>query len=255
MLAAGMLGVVAALLVANAGVATVLAALVVPAVFFAHVRRATVSGGAPTSVLALMMLGGAIAGAGLSALSRLYVEQLSLAQVAAITQGRPPTSVLLLLGVTVPLVAELLKLAGPVLLLRRRSRFRNEVMVGAVLGMAAGVGYAAASTLLHYWPIVRDGYAPTGATGMVEWTATLLGLTILKPLMHGATSGLIVAGIYASTLRRGGVMVPMLAGICGAVAYSLGELLLSRYGTLAVLTLHGLLVAILLTLLRRAVRA
>jgi RsiW-degrading membrane proteinase PrsW (M82 family) len=253
-LAAGLLAVLVALLVANAAIATILAALVVPVVLLVYVRRAGAYGGAPVSDVALIMLGGAVVGGGLAALTRLYVGQLPLAQVAAIAQGRPPASVMLLLGVTVPLVAEVLKLAGP-LLLRRRPGFCNDVFGGAVLGAASGVGYAAASTLVNYWPIVRDGHAPMSWAGIVEWTATLLGLTILKPLMHGATSGLIVTGIYAATVRRGGVMVPMLAGMCGAVAYSLGELLLSRYGTLAVLTLHGLLVAIVLTLLRRAIRA
>jgi RsiW-degrading membrane proteinase PrsW (M82 family) len=201
-----------------------------------------------------MVLGGAVAGGGLAALARLYVEQLQLGQIAAFAQGRPPTSAMLLLGVTVPLVGELLKLAGPLLLLRLRPSFRNGVMDGAVLGVASGVGYAAASTLVNYWPIVRDGYAPAGAAGIVDWTATLFGLAIIKPLTHGVTCALLCAGVWAAMVRRGSVSVPLLAGLCGAVAYSVGELLLSRPGTLAVLTLHGLLLAILSALLWRTLR-
>ena len=117
-------------------------------------------------------------------------------------QGRPPLSLMLLLGITLPLLGELAKLAGP-LFLRRWPRFRDEVMDGVVFGVASGVGFAAASTLVNYWPIIRDGYAPTGAAGIADWTATLAGLAIVRPLVHGATSGLIGAGLWAATLRRG----------------------------------------------------
>jgi RsiW-degrading membrane proteinase PrsW (M82 family) len=172
--------------------------------------------------------------------------------MVAMSQGRPPLSLILFLGVSLPLLGELLKQAGP-LLLRRWPRFRNEVMDGAVFGVASGVGFAAASTLVNYWPIVRGGYAPTGAAGLSDWTATLVGLAILRPLIHGTTSGLIGAGIWAATLRRGNVALPVLVGLGGAVAYSLGELLLLGRGTLAVLALHGLVLALLLTTLRRTI--
>ena len=172
----------------------------------------------------------------------------------AIAQGRTPLSVVLLLGVTVPLIAELLKLAGP-LLVRRLPRVRDEVMTGAVFGFASGIGYAAASTLVNYWPVIRDGYSPTGMTGIVDWSATLFGLTLLKPMIHGTTSALLGAGIWAATLRRGSVTVPVLAGLSGSVVYALGELLLSSRGPFAVLVLHGLLLTTLLILTRRTVHA
>jgi RsiW-degrading membrane proteinase PrsW (M82 family) len=251
-LVAGVLGVVATLLVANAGLATVLAALIVPVIYVAYIHHADVHEGEPVAVLALTVLFGGIVGAGLALLSRQYLGQLALGQIAAMAQGRPPLSLVLFLGITLPLLAELLKLAGP-LLLRRWPRFRNEVMDGAVFGIASGVGFAAASTLVNYWPIIRGGYAPTGAAGLSDWTATLVGLAILRPLIHGTTSGLIGAGIWAATLRRGNVTLPVLAGFGGAVVYSLGELLLLSRGTLAVLALHGLVLGLLLTTLRRTI--
>jgi RsiW-degrading membrane proteinase PrsW (M82 family) len=253
-LGAGMLGVVATLLVVNAGVATILAALVLPVLTVMYVHRARVGAGEPVAVLALSVLTGAIAGAAVAALSRLSFGQLHLAQIVAIAQGRTPLSVVLLLGVTVPLIAELLKLAGP-LLVRRLPRVRDEVMTGAVFGFASGIGYAAASTLVNYWPVIRDGYSPTGMTGIVDWSATLFGLTLLKPMIHGTTSALLGAGIWAATLRRGSVTVPVLAGLSGSVVYALGELLLSSRGTFAVLVLHGLLLTTLLILTRRTVHA
>lgn len=243
---------VATLLVANAGLATVLAALVVPLVSVAYIRRADVQGGRPLAVLASMVLLGGLAGAGLALVTRLYMEQLPLAQIVAMAQGRPPLSLALFLGITLPLLGELLKLVGP-LLLRRWPHFRNEVMGGIVFGVASGVGFAAASTLVNYWPVIRGGYAPTGAAGIWDWTATLAGLAILRPLVHGTTSGLIGAGIWAAALRRGSVTLPVVVGLGGAVVYSLGELLLLSRGTLAVLALHGLVLVLLLTTLRRTI--
>jgi RsiW-degrading membrane proteinase PrsW (M82 family) len=251
-LVAGMLGVVATLLVGNAGMATILAALVVPLIYVAYIHHADVHEGEPVIVLASTVLIGGLAGAGLALLTRQYLGQLALAQIAAMAQGRPPLSLLLFLGITLPLLGELLKLVGP-LLLRRWPHFRNEVMDGAVFGVASGVGFAAASTLVNYWPIIRGGYAPTGAAGISDWTATLVGLAILRPLIHGTTSGLIGAGIWAATLRRGNVIVPVVVGLAGAVVYSLGELLLLSRGTPAVLALHGLVLALLLTTLRRTI--
>jgi len=89
-------------------------------------------------------------------LARAYLGKLALPQLAATAQGSPPISLVLLLGITLPLIGELCKLTGP-LLLRRWPRFRNEVMDGAVFGVASGVGFAAASTLVNYWPIIRGG--------------------------------------------------------------------------------------------------
>lgn len=251
-LVAGALGVVATLLAGNVGLAIVLAALVVPIICVGSIHRAKVRAGESLGALATAAVIGGLAGAGLALLTRSYLEQLALAQIVAMAQGGPPLSLVLLLGITLPLLGELVKLIGP-LFLRRWPRFRDEVMNGAVLGAASGVGFAAGSTLVNYWPIIRGGYAPTGAAGISDWTATLMGLAILRPLIHGTTGGLIGAGIWAATLRRGNVTLPVVVGLGGAVAYSLGELLLLNRGTLAVLALHGLVLALLLTTLPRTI--
>jgi RsiW-degrading membrane proteinase PrsW (M82 family) len=252
-LAVGVLGVVATMVIGNAGLATILAALVVPIVCLATIGRARGRHGWPMVAVIVVAGIGGLAGAGLALLSRQYVEQLALVQVAAMSQGRPPLSLVLFLGVTLPLVGELLKLPGP-LVARRWVRFRDEVRDEAGLGVASGVGFAAASTLVNYWPIIRDGYTPVGTASLLEWTMTLVGLAVLRPLVHGTTTGLVMAGIWAVPYGRGGVIAPVLAGLGGSVIYSLGELLLLRWGTLVVLVLHGLVLALLLVMLRHMVR-
>jgi RsiW-degrading membrane proteinase PrsW (M82 family) len=239
--------------VTSLGLATILAALVVPALSAAYIRRADVQGNVPVLALVATAAIGGLAGVGLALLSRRYLDQLTVVQLVGMAQGRPPVSLLLLLGVSLPLAGELLKQAGP-LLLRRWPRMRNRVMDGVVLGVASGAGFAASSTLVNYWPIIRDGYAPTGATGTSEWIATLAGLAVLRPLIQVTTTGLIAAGVWTALLGRRRVMLPVVVGLGGAVAYSLGELLLLGRGTLAVLTLHGMLAAVLLMSLRRTIR-
>lgn len=251
-LVGGLALVIVTLLLGNAGLATLLAAFVVPIIYVAYIQHADVHEGEPIAVIALTVVAGGVIGALLAYLTRVYMGQLALPQLLSAARGQPPASMALLLGVTLPLIGELLKLTGPIALWRW-PRFRNEVMDGAVFGVAAGVGFAAGGTLVNYWGIIRGGYSPVGAAALSDWTATLAGLAILRPLIHGTTSALIGAGIWAATLRRGAVTLPILVGLGGSIVYALGELLLLSRGTLVVLALHSLLLAMLLTILRQTI--
>jgi RsiW-degrading membrane proteinase PrsW (M82 family) len=248
----GVVLVVAALFLANAGLATVLAALIVPILYVAYIYHADVHEGEPLVVIGSTVLCGALLGVVMAALTRYYLGHFALTQIIATAQGFPRLSFVLFVGVTVPLISEFVKLAGP-LFLRRWPQFRNEVMDGAVFGVAAGVGFAAGSTLVNYWPIIKGGYAPNAGAGLADWTATLIGLAIIRPLVQGTTSALIGAGIWAAALRRGDVILPVVVGFAGALLYSLGELLLLNRGTLTVLSLHLVILAVLLLMLRRTI--
>lgn len=252
-LAAGVVVVLATLVLANAGLAIVLAALVVPVVGGVYVLQMRGAGRMPVTVMAQSAAIGGLGGVGLALLARLYVEQLGVAQMAAMAEGRLALSLILLLGITVPLLGDLLKLVGP-LLLRRRPGVRDQSTDGVVLGIASGIGFAATSTVVNSWPIIVAGYAPTGLAGILDWTATLIGLAVLRPLVNGATSGLIAAGVWAAMLRRGPVTVPVVVGFGGSVIYSLCDFLLLSRGSLAVLALHGVMVAALLMTLRLTIR-
>lgn len=252
-LAAGAVAVLATMLLVNAGVAIVLAALVVPVVGGVYVLQVRSSQCMPVAAAALSAAIGGAGGVGLALLARLYVEQVGAAQMVAMAEGRLPPSLVLLLGVTAPLLGDLLKLAGP-LLLRRRPGVRDGVRNGAVLGIASGIGFAATSTVVNSWPIIEAGYAPTGLAGILDWMATLIGLSVLRPLVNGTTSGLIAAGVWAAMLRRGPVAVPVAVGFGGSVIYSLCDFLFLSRGSLAVLALHGAMLAALLMALRLMVR-
>ena len=249
-LAAGVAAVQATLLLANAGLAIVLAALVVPVVGGAYVLQARGSLGVPIAAVAVSTAIGCAGGTGLALFARLYIEQRGAAQMAAMAEGRYPLSLILLLGVTLPLFGDLLKLAGP-LLLRRWPGVRDVVRDGVILGIASGIGFTATSTVINAWPIIEAGYSPTGLLGTLDWMATLIGLSVLRPLVNAATSGLIAAGVWAAMLRRGPVTVPVAVGFGGSIVYSLCDFLFLSRGSLIVLTLHAVMVAALLVTLRR----
>ena len=88
-LVAGVLGVVGLLVFANAGVAAVLAAVVLPVIAIAYLHDADVHERVPLNVLGLAALTGGLAGAGLALLARLYTEQLGVAQLAAMARAGP----------------------------------------------------------------------------------------------------------------------------------------------------------------------
>jgi hypothetical protein len=251
-LAAGVVVVLATLLLVNAGLAIVLAALVVPLVGGVYVLQVSGSQRMPTAAVALSAAIGGAGGAGLALLARLYVEEVAGSRMV-VADGRLPLSLVLLMGVTVPLLGDLLELVGP-LLLRRWPGVRDGVVDGVILGIASGIGFAATSTVVNFWPIILAGYSPTGLAGTLDWTATLIGLSVLRPLVNGTTSGLIAAGVWAAMLRRGQAAVPVAVGFGGSVIYSLCDFLFLSRGSLAVLALHGVMLAVLLMTLRLTVR-
>jgi RsiW-degrading membrane proteinase PrsW (M82 family) len=244
--------VMVALMLANAGAAVVLAATIVPLLYVMYIYDADVHEGEPFAVIACTVISGALFGVLVALIGRAYVARVTLLQMGGGMDRPPSLGYLLLFGVALPILGQLAVLTGP-LLLRRWPHFRNEVIDGIVFGVAAGVGFAGGSTLVNYWPMVRTGYSPAGPTGLTEWSITLLGLAILRPLILGTTAGLIGSGIWAAYLHRGQVVVPVFAGFVGALLYPIGELFLLHRGTLVVLGFHGLLLGGLLLLLRRVI--
>ncbi len=158
------------------------AALLVPALYILSMREADVFADAPLPVL----LGTVVAGAG--------VGVAVTAATDALGKGMSAGGVVLL-ATGVAVVAELLKPAAPLLLLR--SRFPN-TLDGLVFGVAAGTGYALAQTLVNL-------SGSLGGVGLrvdpANWVFTLFSAALLIPLLHGSCTGLVAASLWR---RRGG---------------------------------------------------
>ena len=237
------LGVALVALLAVTGLvvpAILAAALLVPALYISYLREADVYADAPMLVLLGTVAAGAVVGVAVTAAGD------------AIGKGLGAGGVVLLTTVLAA-VAELLKPALPLLLLRRR--FPN-TLDGLVFGVAAGAGYALAQTL------VNISGALGGAALRVDpanWVFTLFSAALLIPLLHGSCSGLVAASLWrprgghAAALRAAGLPLAVIA----AIAFAAGSEVLDDAGLtpLFVLLWQAVVVAGVLVAVRLLIHA
>ncbi len=216
------------------------AALLVPVLYILYLREADVYADTPLLVLAATVVAGGAVGAAVTAAGNALGSGLGAGGVV-------------LLGVGIAIVAELLKPAGPLLLLRRR--FPSTVD-GLVLGVAAGLGYAFAQTLINLagtFGHVGDRVAPSG------WTFTLFSVGLLIPLLHGSCSGLVAASLWRprggrdAALRAAGLPLAIIADI----GFTVGSELLddARLSAFFVLLWQAVVVAAVLVAVRMLLHA
>src|SRR5262245_26058389 len=154
--------------------ALLVAAILVPTVYVLYLYEARVYRDAPIPVT-LGTIGG---GFGVGILATIVLD--------AVVGDRPwsagpraPLNVagLLLAGSFLPLVKEAVK-PLPALLLRKRPAF-NQSVAGLVFGIAAGLGFAAAETIIHFSAVIT-GLPPRTDPG--GWILPLATVGILNPL-------------------------------------------------------------------------
>ena len=263
--AIGAVLVLLALLADAPGVAVVLAAAVVPTVVVMVLRTLDVFEHEPAAPFVTVAVAGAVAGLMVALANDVLVDELWLdgavlnvgaagfAGPVAAAAGSPPLGLLLLSGLAIPLLGEGFKLLGP-MLMRRRPAFRNEVMDGATLGAAAGAGYAAATVTVHFWPLIANGRGPGGDVS--DWTASLIGLVAVRPLIVTLSGALLGAGIWHAGLTRRPRDAAATAGpaLVAALLLALGSLLLQPSGTLPELAWGLVVLAGLAAAVRRGLR-
>jgi len=80
---------------------------------------------------------------------------------------------------------------GPAIL-ARRPKF-DDLIDGLTFGVAAGSTFAAGETLSRSWTFLASSSLRTPDADTLRWITTVLELGLLKPLIFGATIGLVVA--------------------------------------------------------------
>ena len=266
LVAAAGAGLVLVLLLADlAGLAIAVAVAVLPTLTVAYLTHQDVYEREPWPLLVAVGAAGFVAGVLVSLLNSALVQELWLGETVfnignagfagpeRIGEGTVPLNLLVLVGLLTPLLAVGAQLVGP-LALRRWPAYRNEVMDGVTLGAAAGGGFATASAVVYYWPFITGGDS-RGDAG--DWTATLIGLVLVRPLILAATAAMVGAGVwrYAMTLRSRDLLVPLLAGLGGAVVYPVGVLAVIPAGTTVELVWGIVALAGVGVLFRRVVAA
>jgi hypothetical protein len=259
------LAVLVALLFNNAGIAILLAVFVVPALALLYLTDLDLFEREPWSAILGSLGAGFIIGLIFGTISAwltgvfwidgatFYAGAAGFGARFAEAEGAAPIGWVLLGGIIIPAVVVIACAVAPILM-RRFPVLRNEVMDGLTLGAAAGAGYAAATTIVHYWPAIIRDQNPGG--DLSDWTATLVGLIIIRPLLFASFAALLCASIwrYALDQRSSSLVNGLVSGLGGIVFFSLIDMLLQPAGAAAELIWHLAVLFVMWFVVRRAIR-
>lgn len=173
-------------------IALVLGAALLPALYLAYFYDAEVYEDEPIAVLAGTFAAGAILGAALSlAFYRVLLSQHPLGLHTGL-----PGGFIALNALALPLLGQVLMLVGPLALYVFRRRF-DDILDGLVFGVASGLGFAAAQSVVYAWQIVTGPLQRGGSA--YDWALPTLHVALISPLLDATATGLICAAIW---LRR-----------------------------------------------------
>ena len=249
-------GLVALALLAVLGLITaaiILSAFLVPVLYLMYLYEVRIYRDAPIPVVGMTVGGGLLLGALVTFVANQLIVPLVDVQVTPFGT-LIDVSGLLAGAVLLPLIAEVVK-PVPALLLRRRKDI-PETADGLVLGVAAGLGFSAAATIVRFADVLTSSSLNSAVAG---WFYPLLSIAIFAPLMAGSTTGLITAAMWRrglhgrfGRLELGGVVVALVM----AVAFVLVDRLLVGFGLRPISVAWQILcVAVVIVYLRIVLRA
>jgi RsiW-degrading membrane proteinase PrsW (M82 family) len=172
-------------------IAIIAAALLVPLLYLFYFYDVQIYENEPIRVLGGTFILGALLGTGMSLLAYRVTQNLSVGSFFG-----PSTQYVLVTGVLLPLASQVLMLVGPLILFATRPRF-DEVLDGLGFGVASGLGFAAAQSIVYSWLLITGQFLQVG-TGE-SWALPIIRISLLIPLVYAATTGLICAALW---LRR-----------------------------------------------------
>jgi len=101
-------------------------------------------------------------------------------------------------GVLLPVIAQVLMVAGPLLLIRR-PHF-NEVLDGMTFGVSSALGFTLAAVVTGYWHVLT---APLQSTALpAQDIAGLLRAAVLAALVNASTTAMITAALWQRARGR-----------------------------------------------------
>ena len=171
--------------------AFVAAALVVPAIYVVYMYDVNQWEDLPVGVVLGAIGAAAALGVGFTFLwhAGLLGDDLSPVDFDGNGSGLRWTSFLVLV-LLVPVVGEVLKQVGPILLVRRPAF--DDMIDGLTFGVAAGAAFAAAETIV----VNRGLFSTFGQIDSPDagfWVSLILSAAVVKPIVYGAATGIAVA--------------------------------------------------------------
>ncbi|TMF81694.1 MAG: PrsW family intramembrane metalloprotease [Chloroflexi bacterium] len=191
--------------------ATVAAVFLLPVLYLMYLYEVEVYEDEPWLVVGATMVLGALLGLAFANVAGVSLSQLDL------TGDRE--SAFVLAALAIPIVAQLLMLAGPAFLYTFRARFR-EPLDGVTFGAASGLGFSLASSLTAFWPLITGPLVANGSP--IDWAIRLTRAGLLIALINACTTALIAAALWLHRYdtRRG--RRPIMSSLLGALVIALG---------------------------------
>ena len=220
--AVGIAGIIVLYSAGLIAAAILVAIFLVPVLYLIYLYEAQVYRDEPATVLGFTIGGGVVIGLVVTLVERAFYNPYS--GVGNPLRGAGlAAGTLLFLGVLVPVVQEVLK-PLPALFLPSRADF-PETVDGVVFGIAAGLGFSVAESLVAFSTALTSlpAYMTPG-----NWIYQLATLAVFQPLLQGSATGMIAAAVWR--YRRGRLAGRELGAVGIAVgahiAFSLGTQLL-----------------------------
>jgi hypothetical protein len=193
------------------GAAILASAFLVPILYALYLYEVRTFRDAPIPVFGMTLGGGIIVGVVLTVAGNLVRSRLPIVDASPFeTVLNIPA--LLVAGVGIVVVQEVVK-PLPALLLRRRPEF-GETIDGLVFGVAAGLGFSLAQTIIQFSGVITGLGVRTDPAG---WLYPLVTFGVLLPILNGSSTGAITAAVWRFGRKRAGRLE------VGVVAVALGS--------------------------------
>jgi RsiW-degrading membrane proteinase PrsW (M82 family)/RNA polymerase subunit RPABC4/transcription elongation factor Spt4 len=223
--------------------ATIAAALILPILYILYLYEAEIYEREPVLVIGATFVAGAALAVGYTLVTAHFLRP----------SFSPAIRDVLLYGVIYPLIAQLLMIAGPLLLLGRKHF--DETLDGLTFGAASGLGFTMAAIIAGYWHTLTTTLITSGPA--VDEVLRLLRLGVFGALVNASTTALITSSLW---LRRSGRSrgwhgamwrdLPAAIALAFLLQIALGVLTTVVNDLLAVVVIWGIGAAVSLVLLR-----
>ena len=219
---AGLVGVLILYLAGLITAAILVSAFLVPVLYLIYLYEAQVYRDEPALVLGFTIGGGVVVGIVVTLFERLIYNPFQYT-TNPLNGATVSVGALLILGLLMPVIQEALK-PLPALFLPNRNDF-PETVDGLVFGVAAGLGFSVAETLIGFSSTLAS-LPPHVTPG--NWIYDLATLAIFQPLLQGSATGMIAATVWR--WRRGRLAGREIGGVAMAViahiAFSAGTVVM-----------------------------
>lgn len=214
-------------------IAVLIAAFAVPIVYIVYMYDVNQWEDQPIPVTALAFVLTGVLAAGFLGLLKFFgllAPPVPVTDLNGITVGGPTLSGILIAALLVPIVGELIRQIGPVVLASRPAF--DDLMDGLTFGIISGVAFSTADTLVRHWSTLTGGFV--GANDPGAWASLIFLEGFVKPLVIGTASGIACAEFSGLGKGYDGFTGRYVRGLIEAIvaniAYAGGIYLLGQIG-------------------------